>query len=142
MKDVTHIILVLIALWLVLSQCTRERVRTEWRIDTVTKVIEHEPVSIRARATHVRDTVWLAGDSTSTDTAGFVATLDTIHHGDTIQVSYQHPRAAFAIDIRRAPDTVQVVTVPQIIRESDPWWYDVAKIGGGILAGYAIGRAR
>ncbi len=144
------IIALLIAVLMLTRDCGRERVDVRTRVDTVTKVIVHEPITITARATRVRDTVWLGRVDTSitgvvdtaADTSGYVASLDTVHNGDTVSVSYQHPRAVFALNIRRRPDTARVVTMPTVIVERDPWWYDVAKIGGGLVAGYLIGRAR
>lgn len=120
-------------------------------IDTITKVIDHEPITItdrRATVRYVRDTVrW--GDTvrvrdTVYTTRPFVAVIDTIIKHDTITAAYRFPQQTFSLALRRAPDSVryEVRTVTLTNYEKREWWIDaLGAIGAGGI-GYAIGRAQ
>jgi len=117
------------------------------RIDTVTKVIDHEPIRItdaRAVVRYVRDTVrW--GDTvrvrdTVYSTRSFVATIDTVIVRDTITAAYRFPQQTFSLALRRAPDSVRVEMKTIVTYEQRAWWVDaLGALGAGAL-GYGIGR--
>ena len=119
------------------------------RIDTVTKVVEHEPIRItdaRAVVRYVRDTV-RRGDTvrvrdTVYSTRSFVATVDTIIVRDTITAAYRFPQQTFSFALRRAPDSIRVEMKTITNYEQRAWWIDaLGAIGAGGI-GYAIGRAQ
>ena len=111
--------------------------------DTIVKVVQRPPVYVRGAARVVYDTVTL---NERTPCPGFVATLDTVVRRDTLSISYEHPRAAFAFSLRSAPDSVRVeyqtVVISAERRVERAWWIDALTHLGAGAVGYAVGRAR
>lgn len=111
--------------------------------DTIVKVVQRPPVYVRGAAKVVYDTIV---QSAPVPCPGFVATLDTVLRRDTISVAYEHPRAAFTLALRSAPDSVRVeyqsVVITTERRTERPWWVDaLTHLGAGAI-GYAVGSVR
>lgn len=124
--------------------CPETAEATAVRIDTVTKVIEHEPILVKAPAIvrYVRDTI--TQTDTLIQTRPFVARLDTVVKRDTLGVEYRFPQHTFAVAFRRAADSVrfETKTITLTRQEHRPWWIDaLTHVGAGAL-GYAVGRVR
>lgn len=118
------------------------------RIDTITKVVEHEPIFVesKARVIYRRDTVTQREVFTQHDTViqtrPFVAALDTIVHRDTIGVRYLFPEHTFSVAIRQAPDSVkyETRTITLTAYEQRPWWIDALTQVGAVAVGFGAGR--
>lgn len=117
---------------------------TVLRIDTVTKVIEHEPIYVKAPAVvrYERDTI--TQTDTIIQTRPFVASLDTIIKRDTLGVEYRFPQHSFAVAFRRAADSVRIETktITLTRQEHRPWWIDALTHVGAGAVGFVIGRSR
>lgn len=114
------------------------------KVDTVTKVIEHEPILVRAAAKirYIRDTV--TQTDTIIETRPFVASLDTIINRDTVGFRYQFPENLATILLRQAPDSVRfetrTITLTNYVKRE--WWIDALTHLGAATLGYAIGSVR
>lgn len=120
------------------------------KIDTVTKVIEHEPILVQAAAKirYIRDTVRQTQTDTilspAADSRAFVATLDTIINRDTFGLRYASFENEFTLLLRQAPDSLrfETRTITLTNYEKREWWIDaLTHLGIGAL-GYAIGSVR
>ena len=112
---------------------------TVYRVDTLTHVVEREPVIItNAPATvdtvHVNDTVY--------QTRAFVARIDTVVQRDTVQVAYSFPQHTFSVAIRSNPDTVRVPQLTVTNYERRAWWIDALTHVGAAAVGYSLGSAK
>lgn len=122
--------------------CENTPLAASVRIDTVTKVIEHEPIHIVAKARVVRDTI--TEKDTVYQVRPFVASLDTIVGRDTASIRYTFPRNEFSLLLKQAPDSVryETRTISMTTHERRPWWIDaLTHVGAGTL-GYVIGSIR
>jgi hypothetical protein len=124
--------------------CDQKPVAAEIRIDTVTKVIEHEPLLVTAPAVvrFVRDTI--THTDTIIQTRPFVARLDTVVRRDTLGVEYRFPQHTFAVLLRQAPDSIRYETRTLTLTsyERRAWWLDALTHVGAASLGYAIGSVR
>ena len=124
--------------------CDASPVAAVVRIDTVTKVIEHEPLHVTAPAVvrYVRDTVTLS--DTIIQTRPFIARLDTVVRRDTLGVEYRFPQHTFSVLLRQAPDSIryETRTITLTNYERRAWWLDALTHVGAASLGYAIGSVR
>ena len=112
------------------------------KIDTVTKVIEHEPIHIVAKARVVRDTI--TQKDTVYQVRPFIATIDTVVGRDTASIRYTFPQHEFSLLLKQAADSVryETRTITLTNYEQRAWWIDaLTHVGIGAL-GYAIGSVR
>lgn len=112
------------------------------KIDTVTKVIDHEPIHIVAKARVVRDTV--TQKDTIYQVRPFIASIDTVVGRDTASIRYAFPQHEFSLLLKQAADSVryETRTITLTSYEKREWWIDaLTHLGVGAL-GYAIGTVR
>lgn len=136
-----------IAGWFLKPSCEKAS-NTVVRIDTLTKVITHEPVTIAsapARVRFVHDTVYASDTVRERDTVytsrPFVATLDTIIDRDTIGIGYRFPQHTFSVALRMAPDSIRYETrTITLTRTERPFLEYVGAFAIGGVLGYIIGN--
>lgn len=122
--------------------CESTPLAAEIKIDTVTKVIEHEPIHIVAKARVVRDTV--TQKDTVYQVRPFIASIDTVVGRDTASIRYAFPQHEFSLLLKQAADSVryETRTITLTNYEKREWWIDaLTHLGIGAL-GYAIGTVR
>jgi len=112
------------------------------RVDTITKVVTHDPVFVEgpAHVIYVRDTI--TRRDTIIETRPFVASLDTVVQRDTIGVLYRFPQHTFSVAIRQSPDSIryETRTITMTNYEQRPWWIDALTHVGAVALGYGAGR--
>ncbi|MBS1562578.1 MAG: hypothetical protein JSS89_13315 [Bacteroidetes bacterium] len=74
----------------------------------------------------------------------YVATLDTIIGKDTASLRYDYRSLLFAVDLRRAPDSINYVTTTITLTkyEQRPWWIDALTHVGAATLGFAFGQSQ
>lgn len=111
--------------------------------DTLTHIIERQPVYITGKATvtYVVDTLYQK--DTVYQTKAFVAKLDTAIAKDTVNVQYAFPQQTFSVVLRRAADSIRYETRTVYIQNTSverPWLEYMGAAAIGLGAGYLIGR--
>ena len=111
--------------------------------DTVTKIVERQPIyiSTAAKVEYVRDTI--LHKDTIYQTKAFIAKLDTAVAKDTLSVQYAFPQHTFSVALRRAADSIQYETktvyVP-VPSDKKPWLEYLGAAAVGFGAGYIVAR--
>jgi hypothetical protein len=147
MKDFLYILVILIflLLWGYERFFDTPQVQTIVKQDTIlvrdTIRIEKVKGKITYRIKEQRDTI-VVYDSTR-----YIACFDTSISKSYISVCYNYPENFFSTFIVFKPDTIQKYTIIEkpimkVETRKDPWYIDAAKISGGIILGFMIGRVR
>ncbi len=83
------------------------------------------------------------------DSARWESCIDTVVNKVGVNVCYRYPENMFWVRASFVPDTVRLVTVVEkpLLQLQNPsskneWWTDVAKIGGGVIIGFFLGKAK
>lgn len=130
-----------------LKPCPKIPPTTDVRIqtDTITHTITQPPIYVKGKAVvrYVHDTTFVH-DTTAQPTQAFVATLDTVADGDTINARYEYPQHTFSVLLKQKPDSVRIEQQTIYITKTDivkrEWYIDALGIVGSFAVGYGVGR--
>jgi len=107
--------------------------------DTIEKTVTLKPIYISNKS----DTTIIIDNGQVITTKPFVATLDTILNGDTIQSKYAFPQDSFYLKLLPKPlvykEINTITTKIEIVKVERPTWLDILSHTGAGLFGGLIG---
>jgi len=134
-------ILGLIAVWVIwwinLFKPTSQIGETEYRYDTIYKIVRSEPIvieKIKSKVEYLHDTVY--------STREFIATADTVIKFDTIKLGFYFPGNYFSMSYLPKADSIALERETQIktVTKERPWWEVPLYILIGGAGGYILAK--
>lgn len=146
MKDLAYLLIIVVLLVFGAYQYFQKDVVVK-EYFTRDTILMRDTISIVQKGRIQYKTILVKDTILKIDSSAFVSCIDTMISKSNVSVCYRYPENMFSVDLRFIPDTVTKYTIVErpILKyeeKKNSWWEDVAKIGGGILVGYLLGRVK